>query len=311
MNRTLGLRLRKALGSGLDWILGHESKETLGHVLRYRLRPELGQGLKAVLSGGLDLLYPPALYCICCGNIIDETRTYHLCDHCMAHIRWDGQPLRKVMPVVDGGGDELAGGEAGFAGTAAGIDCAAAGSGSTAAEEGSAADEFGGRVPFLSLCCTQYGLYERRLIFSLKYNGKKYIARDLAQIMADRLALARLAFDVIVPVPMFSAKERQRGFNHAALIGRYLARLVGKPCLADVLLRTENTQPMRGLSPTERKLNVKGKFAYNKKYGTLLEGKKVLLLDDFYTTGSTAAACYEALLSAQPEIVYFLAFAAK
>lgn len=303
MNRTLGLRLRKALGSGLDWILGHESKETLGHVLRYRLRPGLGQGLKAVLAGGLDLLYPPALYCICCGNIIDETRTYHLCDHCMTHIRWDGQPLRKVMPVVDGGGDELAGGEAGVAGAAEGIYYAAAAV--------STADEFGGRVPFLSLCCTQYGLYERRLIFSLKYNGKKYIARDLAQIMADRLALARLAFDVIVPVPMFSAKERQRGFNHAALIGRYLARLVGKPCLADALLRTENTQPMRGLSPTERKLNVKGKFAYNKKYGTLLEGKKVLLLDDFYTTGSTAAACYEALLSAQPEIVYFLAFAAK
>ena len=103
---------------------------------------------RAMISKGLDLLYPPALYCICCGNIIDESRTYHLCDHCMAHIRWDGQPPQKV---------KFAGGD-GIAGVA------------------------GGLVPFLSLRCTQYGLYERRLIFSLKYNGKKYIARDLAQI---------------------------------------------------------------------------------------------------------------------------------
>lgn len=316
MNRTPEDALREPLEPGVDKPLGHVLKEARGHgfgELVHRLHSGLAQGLKTGLAEGLDLLYPPALYCICCGNIIDETRTYHLCDHCMEHIRWDGQPLRKVAPVPSGGEDGFGGGEAGFAGTAAGIDCAAVGSGSAAAEEGSAADAgaFGGRVPFLSLCCTQYGLYERRLIFSLKYNGKKYIARELGQMMADRLALARLTFDVIVPVPMFFVKERQRGFNHAALIGKYLARLVGKPCFADALLRTENTQPMRGLSPTERKLNVKGKFAYNKKYGTLLEGKKVLLLDDFYTTGSTAAACYEALLSAQPEIVYFLAFAAK
>ena len=232
---------------------------------------------RAMISKGLDLLYPPALYCICCGNIIDESRTYHLCDHCMAHIRWDGQPPQKV---------KFAGGD-GIAGVA------------------------GGLVPFLSLRCTQYGLYERRLIFSLKYNGKKYIARDLAQMMADRLNLARLVFDMIVPVPMFFEKERQRGFNHAALMGQHLGRLLGKPCLKDALLRTGNTQPMRGLSPTEWQLNVKGKFAYNQKYGTLLKEKKILLLDDFYTTGSTANACYEALLSAQPDIVYFLAFAAK
>ena len=91
----------------------------------------------------LDLLYPPALYCSCCGNLIDESRTYRLCDHCMAHIRWDGAEPR----YLDG---------------------------------------------MKILRCTQYGLYERTLIFDLKYNGKTYIARDIAEIMADRLALARI-----------------------------------------------------------------------------------------------------------------------
>ena len=46
--------------------------------------------LKKLTDRGLDLLYPPSLYCSCCGNLIDESRTYNLCDHCMSHIRWDG-----------------------------------------------------------------------------------------------------------------------------------------------------------------------------------------------------------------------------
>ena len=218
--------------------------------------------IKRVIEKGLDLLYPPALYCICCGNLIDESRTYHLCDHCIAHMRWDGADAK----VMDG---------------------------------------------MNIFRCTQYGLYERTLIFDLKYNGKTYIARDISDIMVDRLALAEIAFDVIVPVPMYGKKERARGFNQAALIGKYMGNRTGKPCWAHCLVRTEETRPMRGLSPTEREENVKGKFALSEKYGTMLDGKHVLLIDDFYTTGSTARACYQALLAGNPKSVTFLAFAAK
>lgn len=241
------------------------------------------RSVRRVVETLLDLLYPPHLYCICCGNLIDATRTYHLCDHCMAHIRWDTAPLQQLeKPVAE-----------------------------TAELQCTAQDADSGIPEMQKLRCVQYGLYERTLIFSLKYNGKKYIARDLAQIMADRLALAGLAFDLIVPVPMFFAKQQQRGFNHAALMGQHLGKLVGKPCYAKALLRTEHTLPMRGLSPTERKLNVKGKFALNRKYASALKGKRILLLDDFYTTGSTAEACFAQLCEASPSAVYFLAFAAK
>jgi predicted amidophosphoribosyltransferase len=110
---------------------------------------------------------------------------------------------------------------------------------------------------------------------------------------------------------MWRGKERERGFNQAALIGKYLGKRTGKPCLAHCLVRTEATKPMRGLSPTEREENVKGKFALSEKCGTMLEEKRVLLIDDFYTTGSTARACYQALLAGNPASVTFLAFAAK
>ena len=218
--------------------------------------------IKGLVSAGLDLLYPPGLYCNCCGNLIDETRTYHLCDHCISHIRWDGADPKEIAGMK-------------------------------------------------MLRCAQYGLYERTLIFSLKYNGKTYIARDIGEIMADRLALAEVSFDVIVPVPLFVGKERERGFNQAALIGKYLGQRTGKPCLEHCLVRLSETRPMRGLSPSEREENVKGKFALSEKYVTMLEGKRVLLIDDFYTTGSTARECYQALSGGAPESVTFLAFAAK
>ena len=224
--------------------------------------PALRDRLSSAGEAALDLLYPSALYCNCCGNLIDQSRTYHLCDHCIAHIRWDGAGPKNL----DG---------------------------------------------MKILRCTQYGLYERNLIFDLKYNGKTYIARDIAEIMDDRLALAEEDFDVIVPVPMWRGKERERGFNQAALIGKYLGKRTGKPCWDHCLVRTAPTKAMRGLSPTEREENVKGKFALSEKYGTMLEGKRVLLIDDFYTTGSTARACYQALQEGAPQSVTFLSFAAK
>lgn len=217
--------------------------------------------IRALVDQTMNLLYPPGLYCNCCGNLIDETRTYHLCDHCISHMDFDGEELQ---------------------------------------------EQNGLNV----LCCTRYGLYTRTLIFALKYNGKKYIARDLAQIMADRLTLSGIEYDLIVPVPLFRAKERKRGFNHAALMGKFLAEKTGKPCISDGLIRTADTMPMRGLSPSERAANVKNMFQLNPCRKDVLTGKRILLLDDFFTTGSTGRECQSALRAAFPEEVYFLAFAA-
>ena len=52
--------------------------------------------LKDFGGKALDLLYPPSLYCNCCGNLIDESRTYNLCDHCISHIRWDASEIRDL-----------------------------------------------------------------------------------------------------------------------------------------------------------------------------------------------------------------------
>lgn len=215
-----------------------------------------------MLSDILDLIFPSSLYCICCGNAIDETRTYNLCDHCIAHIKWDGEDIKRVM----------------------GLDM---------------------------LRCTEYGIYERTMIFSLKYNNKRYIARDIGQIMADRLELAEYDFDIIIPVPLHRKKEKLRGFNQAGLIGKYMARATGRVCIEDALIRAHYTRPMRGLSQTERAENIRNQFAINEKYVKMLQGKRIVLVDDFYTTGATARECASVLSSCNPESILFLAFAAK
>lgn len=195
---------------------------------------------------------------MCCGNIIDETRTYCLCDHCMEHIRWNNG-------------------------------------------ENSTKDFF---------TCSEYGLYERMIIFALKYNRKTYVARIIAEIMRDRLEVENIEYDCIVPVPMFKKKQRKRGFNHAALITKYLSRLVGVPSLPKSMDRIKDTKPMRGLNPLERKQNVKNMFIVSPKWCRMLEGKRVLLVDDIYTTGSTARECISALNNAGVKRVYFISFAA-
>lgn len=212
----------------------------------------------------LDLLYPDPIYCICCGNIVDESRTYGLCDHCVRHMVWD------LGPPKDIGGME-------------------------------------------AMRCCQYGIYERTIIFSLKYNGKRYIARHIAEMMRDKLIHENRdrSYDIIVPVPLHKRKERQRGFNQTALIGKYLSMELGIECVPEALIRVKETRPMRGLSPKEREENIAGCFALGEQAEEQLKGKRILLLDDFYTTGSTANECRKMLLGAEPESVSLIAFAAK
>ena len=225
----------------------------------------------------LGLIYPDPIYCICCGNIIDETRTYGLCDHCIRHIMWDTTPPGRI-------GDEEAG------------------------HEGSGDEE-----SMEAMRCCQYGIYERTLIFSLKYNKKRYIARHIAEMMRDKLKNARRdrSYDIIVPVPLYKGKERKRGFNQTFLIGRYLGKEMGIECIPDALIRVRETRAMRGLSPQERKENIRGCFALNEECVEELRGKRVLLLDDFYTTGATAMECRGELIKAHPASISFFAFAAK
>lgn len=221
-------------------------------------------GLKTVL----DSIYPPALYCSICGNLIDGSRTYHLCDNCVRHIRWDTDPPA-VIPMHSK------------------------------------------NIRLLRVCT--YGVYERSLIFSLKYQDRRELAKDIAEMMRDRLeyeGLGKDSFDYIVPIPLSKEKEKTRGFNQTVLMGKYLAKMTGAELLPHALLRVKDTRPMRGLSPRERQENIEGAFAPGLT-AWKLAGKRVLLIDDFATTLATGNEAVRMLLEASPSDITFMVFAAR
>jgi len=231
----------------------------------------------------LELAFPSDIYCICCGKPITPDRLYSICDDCIRTVHWaNGRTCAKCGKILqDWHRSELC------------LDCARI------------------RHEFLrGFSCVQYNEIERRLVHGLKYEKKRYLARKIAAIMADRLMAEDAAPDMIVPVPMFKAKERKRGYNQAALIAGALSGLTGIRLSKNVLCRIRDTEPMNSLSPGERRRNMESAFAVPSKHAPSIRGRAVLLVDDVYTTGSTADACAAALRDSGASIVLVLAFAA-
>ena len=139
----------------------------------------------------------------------------------------------------------------------------------------------------------------------LKYANR----RDYAAIYAREAYrtyggwIRRIAPDMIVPVPLHPRRRRERGYNQAELIAEALAELTGIPLRKKLILRTVYTKPQKQLSAKERKNNLKNAFQMSKK---IVQLKKVLLIDDIYTTGSTVDAVSEALMSAGVKKIYVL-----
>lgn len=109
--------------------------------------------------------------------------------------------------------------------------------------------------------------------------------------------------DVIVPVPMFRRKQKLRGYNQAEVFGRALAKQLGVPMERNIVIRKKDTRPMKELNDIERENNLRNAFQIAR---NIVKYKKILLVDDIYTTGSTADEVSRVLLEAGVEKIYFL-----
>ncbi len=144
-------------------------------------------------------------------------------------------------------------------------------------------------------------LYEgtvRRLAVALKYHGRISLVPTLADWMAEsvRLRCGADPADLCLPVPMHSTRRRERTFNQAERLGRAVAHRLGIPFRTDLLIRSRATQPQAGLSERQRQRNVAGAFSLRRE--AAVRGRRVLLVDDIFTTGSTARACAKQLRDA-------------
>jgi len=214
-----------------------------------------------------DILFPPL--CHGCKRFIPHAEPLHLCTDCLdaslpvqaPYCPICGAPFRTEGGIVHPCGPCITHGRPFAAARAASL--------------------FGGPV--------------EEMIHRFKYGRKVHLCRPLGLMAAVRLAdfTAEHAPDLLMPVPLHRKRLRERGFNQALLIARILAREWDLPLAMAGLVRARWTIPQVRLSAAERAQNVRGAFAVADP-GAVAR-KRILLVDDVFTTGSTVDECARVL----------------
>jgi competence protein ComFC len=136
------------------------------------------------------------------------------------------------------------------------------------------------------------------IIHRYKYGGGLWLERFLADVLIQQAlpVLSEEKWDLIVPVPLYHVKKREREFNQAEQLAGHLGRATGLPVNVRLVKRVKSTTTQTLLGRRERAANVQAAFAA--RGGKKLDGEKIVLLDDVLTTGATTSACARALRQA-------------
>ena len=155
---------------------------------------------------------------------------------------------------------------------------------------------------------TVYGGVVRDALHRLKFQRRKKLAEALGVVLVKYLAqvesLQLKEIDWLVPVPLHQKRERERGFNQVELLAKVIGRYYELP-VKNALARVRNTHAQFNLPREARSVNVRG--AFQAVDPPALNGRRVLLLDDIFTTGATVAECARILLAAGAKRVEVLA----
>lgn len=145
----------------------------------------------------------------------------------------------------------------------------------------------------------------KNAVYAVKYNNK----REYLDLFADELIneygdiIRQWDADILVPVPLHKKKKIKRGFNQAEEFAKRIGIRIGMKMETRAIARVRNTVPQKELSDKERKKNLEKAFKVNK---NIVKSKKIIVVDDIYTTGSTIDACAKALFENEADEVYFI-----
>ncbi len=216
-------------------------------------------GLKTIRESLLHLLFPHI--CSGCGTDI-LSRESHLCMRCMSRL-----PLTDFEKHRDNPVEKL----------------------------------FWGRLPLQSASAQFYFTKEslvQHLVHQFKYKRNQELGLQLGRIMGKQLQLSvRFHAEALVPLPLFPAKEKRRGYNQAKVLCDGISQVTGIPVLNKVITRPQHTETQTRKGRIERWKNVEGKFILLQPGA--IQHKYILLVDDVITTGATLEACGAELLNAE------------
>lgn len=144
------------------------------------------------------------------------------------------------------------------------------------------------------LVCCYYRHRARSAVLWLKYGGVLYPADAFARMMSERISESGIGADMLVPVPSGYLSVRKRGFPPAKVIAKRVSALLGLPMVCAVRAAADKTE-QKLLSDKGRRENARKSFCLSRSAGAV-KGKRVLLIDDVSTTGSTLSAVAKLLL---------------
>lgn len=241
-------------------------------------RRGLGAGLRQLGRGLLDLAYPPV--CLCCDAPVASPDT--LCSACFVRLRPITAPLcpRLGIPFEVSLGEDVVSAEA-------------------------LADP----PPFgRARAAVIYNDVAGTIVSRLKYGDRPELARFCARLMASAGHELWADQPILVPVPLHPARQRARRYNQSGELAARLGQFTGLTVDAGLVQRIRKTRQQVGLSGDGRQRNVAGAFAVHRDRLIRAAGRRVVLVDDVYTTGATTKAVTRALLkggAARVDVVTF------
>ncbi|MEE1656900.1 ComF family protein [Microvirga sp. CF3062] len=244
-----------------------------------KIRDRLHRGAREACRSALGLLYPPT--CIACQAATGEP--YTLCAACWSGMRFIERPYCERL------------------GTPFAVDL-----GQPLLSPAAIADP---PVFQRARAVAEYDGTASLLVHRLKYNDRLELARALGGMMTRAGAELLVDADVIVPVPLHRWRLWWRRFNQAMALAKTVSVDSKVPCDPFLLARVKRTRRQVGLTKAQRQENLQGAFRVPVEAKARLQGKRVLLVDDVLTTGSTANAASRALLRGGAASVDVLAFA--
>ena len=149
----------------------------------------------------------------------------------------------------------------------------------------------------------------RKLILDYKFNEKSYLYKTFVNFLLknEKIFENIKKYDKIIPVPISKKRNKERGYNQSMLIVEEIANKTNLELVNNCLIKTKNIIEQSKLNKEDRQQNIQG--VYNLQNARLIINKKILLIDDIYTTGSTVNECCKILQQANPKTIGVLVLA--
>ena len=149
----------------------------------------------------------------------------------------------------------------------------------------------------------------RKLILDYKFNEKSYLYKTFVNFLlkTEKIFENIKKYDKIIPVPISKKRNKERGYNQSMLIAEEIANKTNLELVNNCLIKTKNIIEQSKLNKEDRQQNIQG--VYSLQNERLITNKKILLVDDIYTTGSTVNECCKILQQANPKTIGVLVLA--